>query len=191
MGADSAYLLAAGHGRRAGGPKAWLEHDGETLLERQVRFLRERFDPGNIVVTIQKEWTQRCRDIHAEVRWTAEDPEASPLHALQTLFTAVPFAGWAFFYHVDMPVWSRELFDLLEDRIPAAEAAGRDAVVPVREDRGGHPVLLSARLRAPLAALDPGRDRLDHWLRARKVERVEVSFAVIHENWNEGGVASR
>ncbi len=188
MSGSSVYLLAAGKGRRAGGPKAWLFHENETLLERQIRFLLGRFSPERIAVTIQTDWKERCSNIHREVRWTPEDPEASPLHALQTLMRTAPFDGWSFLYHVDMPVWEDGIFERLERRASDAEKA--DAILPVHKGKGGHPVLLSASSREAIAGLDPEKDRLDHWLRKQKVERLEGFPAVVHENWNEGRVGA-
>src|SRR3954452_8623538 len=34
-------VLAAGGGRRVGGPKAWVHHEGSLLVERAVRTVRE------------------------------------------------------------------------------------------------------------------------------------------------------
>lgn len=180
MSASKVYLLAAGRGRRAGGPKAWLEYRGTTLLERQITFLTRRFPPGDIAVTVQEAWMDRCRGLHPDVRWVPEDPESSALHALQTLLRRVPYTGRVFFFHVDMPVWHDEVFDRLEEGPISA-----DAVVPVYKGRGGHPVLLSQDLRAAAAALDPRTSRLDHFLKTRNVERLEVAHAAIGENWNE------
>ena len=53
------YLLAAGHGRRAGGPKAWQDYEGKPLLERQIEFLTKHFEPSAIAVSIQEEWKDR------------------------------------------------------------------------------------------------------------------------------------
>ncbi|MFH2201548.1 MAG: nucleotidyltransferase family protein [Elusimicrobiota bacterium] len=189
MSGFNVYLLAAGRGRRAGGPKAWLTHEGMPLLEKQVRFLLGRCAPARVAVTVQEEWLPRCRaELHAEVRWTAVDPDAQPLRSLQALLAAAPVTGWTFLYHVDMPVWDDRLFDQLQERVPEAEAAGAEAVVPVKDGRGGHPILLSPDACGALGALDPDNDRLDYWLRNRRVDRAAVPFAAIHENWNQGSV---
>jgi len=177
-----AILLAAGRGVRAGGPKAWAMHDGRPLLECQLRFLLTRFSPERISVSIQKEWEPRCRALSAGARWIAVDPDAPALASAIALLDGTP--DWTFLHHVDMPVWEPALFDRLASR--AAEDAGVEAVIPTFENRGGHPVLLSPAAVAAMAELDPAKHRLDHWLRARRVARVETDWPCVVENWNEG-----
>ena len=179
-----ALLLAAGRGKRAGGPKAWAPHDGHTLLESQLKFLLSRFRPESVFVTIQAEWRERCLELNRSVRWTPADPDAPAFASLKTLLTEDNAEAWRFIHHVDMPVWEPALFDALA----AAAANGgenHDALVPVFEGRRGHPVLLSPRAQTALARLDPARARLDRWLSEAKVLEVPGP-ACCRENWNEG-----
>ncbi len=53
-------LLAAGRGRRSGGPKAWRPYEGTTLLEAQLSFFRGLVDDKNISIAIQQDWRERC-----------------------------------------------------------------------------------------------------------------------------------
>jgi CTP:molybdopterin cytidylyltransferase MocA len=78
-----------------------------------------------------------------------------------------------------MRVWEPEVFRVLAERGAAAEAAA-----PVLGGRRGHPVFLSARLREDLLSLDPGSDRLDVWLRSRRLLEIDVPYPCIHDNWN-------
>lgn len=180
------YLLAAGLGTRAGGPKAWLEHEGKSLLARQLEFLLKRFPPTSLAVSVQEAWLDRCRGLHPLVQWVPVDPAAPPLGAFKALLGVMPISAWAFLYHVDMPVWDDELFYLLSSHRPKGGERPAEAIVPVHAGRAGHPVLLSPELADQLAALDPAGDRLDHWLRGRRVHRVEVAQSCVVENWNEG-----
>jgi CTP:molybdopterin cytidylyltransferase MocA len=179
-----AYLLAAGEGRRAGGPKAWAMHQGKTLLERQLQFLQGLLQPADLAVSVQAAWLERCRKLAPEVRWTAVEPSARPLGALQALLGSMPSRGWAFVYHVDMPVWEPELFEILLRR--ALESRDADAVAPEKGGRKGHPVLLSKSACHAVRLLDGAKDRLDVFLRSRREATVSVPFASIHENWNAG-----
>lgn len=180
--ARRAYLLAAGRGERAGGPKAWLEFDGKSLLRRQLDFLTGLFDPREVAVSIQPGWLGRCRALHQEVLWVPVDSRTSPLASLQALLTRAPPDAWAFVYHVDMPLWKPGLFKGMEAAIPLARRAA--AVVPVHGGRRGHPALLSPAAMSLLSALNPARDRLDHWLRGAEVHEVEAAAPCIHANWN-------
>ena len=104
--------------------------------------------------------------------------------AIQALMAAVPLERWTFLYHVDMPVWESALFDALAGRISAEGRSGVEALAPAYKGRKGHPLLLSPALGRDMLALDPLKDRMDHWLRARREETVDVPFPCIHENWN-------
>ena len=178
-----AALLAAGRGRRAGGPKAWLEHQGRPLLLRQLDFLLERFAPEDISVSIQKSWASRCAALHAGVRWVEVDPDSPPMASLLEILRARPGRSWMFFYHVDMPVWEPGLFEALYER-SLGVAPDLDAVVPTFQGRRGHPVLLSPSSIEELLKVDPARERLDEWLKARKVSALELPFACVLQNWN-------
>ena len=180
-----ALLLAGGNGVRAGGPKAWKEHKGVTLLEKQATFLLHKFPAGTVWITMQEAWKDRCDAVSPLVLWTPVDPDATPLGALQALIKRCVKGSWAFTYHVDMPLWEEALFTALEERIEDAEKSGSVAIVPIHKGRKGHPVVLSPQAQLELAGLDPGSDRLDHWLKTQKTLTVEVDFPCIHENWNE------
>jgi CTP:molybdopterin cytidylyltransferase MocA len=177
-----AYLLAAGKGQRAGGPKAWMLREGKTLLERQIEFLLTRCKPQDIYVSVQEVWLERCRAINADVNWVTVDPEGTAFGSLRRLSASASHA-WATLHHVDMPVWETSLFAALSAR--AVTACGSDAVVPVHDGQRGHPVILSPRLQRRLAAADPLTGRLDVILRESRVEELPVPFSCIHENWNE------
>jgi CTP:molybdopterin cytidylyltransferase MocA len=170
-------LLAAGRGRRAGGPKAWRPHDGTTLLEAHLDFFRGLFGASRISVAIQEEWRERCAALSPETTWVAADPDASPLDTLQKLIAASP-AELSFVLHVDMPVFDRGVYEAL------LRCEGF-AVVPSFDGRRGHPVLLTAEALTHLSLLDPAKDRLDVWLKERGAEEVCVAVPSVHLNLNE------
>jgi len=176
------YLLAAGQGRRAGGPKAWRDCAGQPLLQRQLEFLRGVLPASDIAVSIQADWLERCRALEPRAVWAVSDPEAAALASVQALARALPLQRWTFLCHVDMRVWEPEVFGLLAQR--AASSEDVEAWAPIEGGRRGHPVLLSPRLQDGLLALDPGRDRLDFWLRSRRVVDIPVPYPCIHDNWN-------
>lgn len=168
-------LLAAGHGKRAGGPKAWGPYAGKTLLEAHLGFLATVTAPENIDIAIQGEWLERCRALSPRVNWVASDPGAPALASLQALLRGAPGAR-AFVIHVDMPV-----FDL---RVWHALVAADGDAVPAYEGRRGHPVLLTPETLAEVARLDPAAGRLDQFLRNRAVTEVPVATDVILANLN-------
>jgi len=178
------YLLAAGRGRRAGGPKAWRDCGGRPLLQRQLEFLGGVFPAGRVAVSVQAGWEAACRTLPGAALWVPADPGAPALASLLALARALPLDRWTFLLHVDMRVWDPEAWESLARLIPRARQEGWDALVPVHEGRRGHPVLLGPDLRSGLLALDPAQDRLDSWLRGRCVREVPVSCASIRDNWN-------
>ena len=172
-------LLAAGRGRRSGGPKAWRPYEGTTLLEAQLSFFRGLVGDHHLSIAIQQDWHDRCCALSPDVTWVSADPEAHPLGSLQSLISASP-AERSFVLHVDMPVFLRNVYEDLW-KVPA------DAVAPTFGGRRGHPVLLSPKALAEISRLDPAKDRLDHWLRGHSVVEAPVSTGVIHLNLNEPG----
>jgi CTP:molybdopterin cytidylyltransferase MocA len=111
------------------------------------------------------------------VNWIAADPDAAPLASLQALLAATPRSR-SFILHVDMPVFDLRVWTALA-------AAGGDAV-PAFEGRRGHPVLLSAAALDEVSRLDAETERLDVFLRGRKIAEVPVATDVILANLNEG-----
>ncbi|MBI4369457.1 MAG: nucleotidyltransferase family protein [Elusimicrobia bacterium] len=177
---EQVYLLAAGQGTRMGGPKAWLNHRGKTLLRLQTQFLLKHFAPQGIFITIQGEWLKRCQAIHGGIRWIAVNPAAFPLGALMDLVRSNDRKHWAFLYHVDMPVWKYELFKSLKDQIGPNE----EAIAPAYQGRQGHPILLSPQIQQKILTLNPDRDRLDWWLKNRRIKIVETPDSCMLNNWN-------
>jgi CTP:molybdopterin cytidylyltransferase MocA len=176
MSAPRVRLLAAGHGKRAGGPKAWGPYAGKTLLEAQLGFLATVTAPENVDIAVQGEWLERCKDLSPRVNWVAADPDGAPLASLLTLMKGTPW-GRSFILHVDMPVFDLRVWKALE-------AVNGDAV-PVHQGRRGHPVILSARTLDEVLKLDPVKDRLDVFLRGRTIKEVTVNTDVIFANLNE------
>lgn len=169
-------LLAAGRGRRAGGPKAWRPYKGKTFLEAHLEFFFDLLGPEAVSVAVQDGWRERCRALSPKTVWVAADPDATPLDSLQRLIAASP-AARSFVLHVDMPIFERTVYESLWS------AAG-DAVVPVFDGRRGHPVLLAPSAFEEIGRLDPKTARLDSWLKDRAVDAA-VSTDSIHRNFNE------
>lgn len=181
MNAPRVLLLAAGHGRRAGGPKALAPFGGATMLEAHLAFLDNLVGPAKVSVSIQQPWLDRCLGMSGQVRWVPVDPDASPLASLQALIRAGRVER-SFVYHVDMPIFAPAVFEKL------AGAAGD--VVPSFNGKRGHPVLLGVPTLLEVLRLNPANDRLDEFLGKRGVVDVPVETDVILKNDNEGSTKS-
>jgi CTP:molybdopterin cytidylyltransferase MocA len=168
-------LLAAGHGRRAGGPKAWMPRGGKPLVEAQLDFLMTMTLPEKICVAIQADWLDYCRELSSKVLWVPVNPDLPALSSLQSLIRADRVEK-SYVLHVDMPVFDPVVFAQLA-------ASGGDAV-PSFNGKRGHPVLLSTLTLLDVQRLDPGRDRLDEFLGRRGIAVVPVESELILSNLN-------
>ncbi|MEK6544512.1 MAG: NTP transferase domain-containing protein [Elusimicrobiota bacterium] len=179
-------FLAAGRGRRSGGPKAWHEYQGKPLLAHHIDFLRTALHIDDIAISIQAGWEDRCRVLDARADWVVVDPDAPALASLIALIDTVKSGGRGhlrrFVYHVDMPLWDAGVFKRLN--APVAGSGEHMGIVPVFSGRRGHPVLLSPLAQDAVSRLDGQRDRLDSWLRSVSVLEVDAGSSVVLENWN-------
>ena len=131
-------VLAAGSGRRMGGPKALLELDGESLLQRAARLLAEA--GCSPIFAVVGDWDPGDVDAFLVINAEAAEGMASSIRAgLRALPKAAPAA---LFLTVDQPAVDAPLLRRLlalaatdPDR-PAAcgygETLGIPAVVPRR-----------------------------------------------------------
>jgi molybdenum cofactor cytidylyltransferase len=145
-------ILSGGASRRMGSPKALLEFQGETFLDRLIRVLGRACDP--IVVVVGQHAAQIRSGIQrvSEVRLAVNpDPERGMLSSLQCGLALVPAdAAAAMFLPVDHPNIEPRTVDLL------AECFRRDRApvsVPTYLGEHGHPVCIARAIVDELLAL--------------------------------------
>ncbi|MBI4345950.1 MAG: nucleotidyltransferase family protein [Elusimicrobia bacterium] len=171
------FLLAAGRGERAGGPKAWRDVDGRPALFGHLANIIGAV--ASVTVSVQAEWLPRCKEHAPAAYWVATDPDLPPLASLQALVAYRPSDAPGFVYHVDMPCYGRPVYRALLEGL-----RGADAAAPVVDGKRGHPVLLAPGLYDALLALDPATDRLDAFLRTREVREIPMTTGEVLENRN-------
>ncbi|MCG5444136.1 nucleotidyltransferase family protein [Micromonospora sp. NIE79] len=131
-------LLAAGAGRRYGRPKALVELDGEPLVRRAIRLLRDGgCDPVHVVLGAGAD---EMPDLPGAVpvrhdRWS-DGLGSSLLRGLASLPADVPATVVVL---VDQPLLS----PVAVRRVRAAYAGGALVAVATYAGRPGHPVLLA------------------------------------------------
>lgn len=182
----AALLLAGGHGRRAGGPKALKERDGQLLWRWQCDRLAA-LGCRPLAVLHPDAWLPQAGD--PPLGHVRADPDQPPFASLQAGLRALP-PGDVLVLPVDCPCPPRPVWVAVVAAAREAEARGRmwQAVQPEHDGRGGHPVLLSAVWRAALEAMDPATARLDHALASSTARlRVAVVHGAIHANFNLDG----
>lgn len=169
----AAVLLAAGASRRMGSPKALLEFQGETLLDRQIALYSSRCRPVVCVLGHGAETVAAgLRRAGEAVLVLNPRPERGQLSSLQCGLRSLPACGAVFFLPADSPGVHP---DTLAMMLSAWADAARPPAFLIPQDRGrrGHPVLMNAALIPEMLALPEGASARD-LVHARKPETVYV-----------------
>jgi len=138
---QAVLILAAGHGRRMGGPKALAVARGRTFLEHILARCAEGGAP--VTVTVDAAFRERVAALPGTegVCWVEADGTRPMLASVQAALAAAPFAGGLWVWPVDAPFISAAGWA----RARAAEAAAPEAVWKLRAGgRTGHPTWFPA-----------------------------------------------
>jgi CTP:molybdopterin cytidylyltransferase MocA len=163
-------LLAAGSGSRLGRPKALLEVDGHTFVERGVALLRDAgCDPVVVVLGADADQVPPLTDAETVVAADWADGIGASLRAgLSTLSTTDATACVVAL--VDQPEVGVDAVRRL-----LAVTADRDAAVATYDGQPRNPVLLSRRVWPDVSALAVGDVGARAWLRAHPDQVLEVA----------------
>jgi CTP:molybdopterin cytidylyltransferase MocA len=147
-------ILSGGASRRMGTPKALLQFQNETFLDRLIRVFSAVCDPIIVVVGEHADRIQsgvaRSRDVLFAVN---PDPERGMLSSLQCGLALVPAgAEAAMFLPVDHPHIEVSTLQTLAARFHADRAP---VTVPTYAGEHGHPVCIARQLIAELLTLPP------------------------------------
>lgn len=161
-------LLAAGAGRRWGGPKALAEIDGRSFLDIAVHTI-SRAELGWIAIVTGAEsekvrasltvprMSRDTRFSRATLQWV-HNPEwkAGRTGSLQRGLSALPdWAAGALIHQVDFPHVSAETFAALAGTFEFATDADDSIFLPVRQGRRGHPILIGKGIWPEIEAMGP------------------------------------
>lgn len=163
-------LLAAGAGSRIGGPKALLELDGRTFVERGVAVLRDAgCDPVLVVIGSGAQTVRPLvgADVVVALDWS-EGVGASLRSGLAVL--AKTAAAACVVTLVDQPLISVDAV-----RRVVALAGQADVAVATYAGEPQHPVLLDRVIWSDVAELAVGDVGARAWMRAHPSRVVEVS----------------
>lgn len=160
-------VLAAGRSSRLGTAKGLVEVKGRPWLELQLEAARRAGIPRPLVVLspeVKPLYTSAIAGLETlAVVVQNVMPERGPFSSLQCGLSRIASGAPAFVLPVDVPAAGPDVWQALA----GALHPGVDAVVPMLEGRGGHPVLLGAAFVGHLLALPPEAGRLDWELRDR------------------------
>ena len=143
-------LLAAGASTRMGRPKALLDFDGETALERLLDAFAGLARP--VVVTGKSSLpTGRARVV------PNPEPERGQTSSLKAGLRSVPPDAAGFLFHpVDFPLLSRSDVDRLVAAFLDPRYAAKSIFIPSFGLRRGHPVLCRREMAREFLALPDG-----------------------------------
>jgi len=175
----NAVLVAGGHGRRAGGPKALKIRDGQLMWQWQVRAMVAAgcsqiaavLHPAAVAAAPP---TPPAALGFFNLFIVTADPDAEMLASLQRGLAALSGAVEkpAFMLPVDCPCPSPDVFAALVERAERLNSRGKSwSVIRPWVDyegrrRRGHPVLLGPALIDLVRAADPATGRLDRLISA-------------------------
>lgn len=145
-------ILAAGASRRMGTPKALLDYQGETFLNRLIRVLGGVCDP--VIVALGYDAAEIRAAAQGRARFVVNpDPSRGQLSSLQTALAEVPDDAEGFlFVPVDCPAAEPETVRRIVETLLSTDAP---LVIPRLEGRRGHPVCARRELIAEFLALPP------------------------------------
>ena len=201
-------LIAGGHGRRAGGPKALRQVGDDLAWRMQARALLAAGCDEVVAVLHPDAWLKAWTTLADPsatpgVRCVAADPDAPMFASVQRGLTVMADGAdaadvrWALL-PVDCPMPGAAVLRALRDAADGDEDAAksrdddgwwvaRPFVATAHGPRFGHPLLLAPVAAAALRAMDATETRLDRWIAgldaAARLD-VEVADAGILANHN-------
>lgn len=179
MTSTAGLVLAAGEGRRFGGPKAPFVLDGERLVDRAVRVLREAgCDP---VVVVLGAWVGDVPD--ADIVVNDDWPSGMGSSLRRGLEHLGPDVDRALVTLVDLPGLTAEAVRRLVAEEPADP---RESLASATYDEvRGHPVLLGRAHWAGVAATATGDRGARAYLADHEVTLVEVGDVATGDDLDE------
>jgi CTP:molybdopterin cytidylyltransferase MocA len=158
-------VLAAGAGRRFGTPKAPVVVDGERLVDRAVRVLRE--GGCRPVLVVLGAWIGGVPDAEVIVNDDWQSGMASSLRIGLTEMAQLTDAQRALVTLVDLP-------GLTAAAVERLAASSDDLAVATYSGDRGHPVLMSREHWASVAESVSGDQGARRYLQSHSVSLVEV-----------------
>jgi molybdenum cofactor cytidylyltransferase len=154
VGSIACIILSGGASRRMGRPKALLQFQNETFLDRLIRIFSRVCDPIIVVLGQHAHQIQAGIERGRDVLFAENpDPERGMLSSLQCGLALVPgSADAAMFLPVDHPNIELSTVETLATRFRADRAP---VTAPTYAGEHGHPVCISSALVTELLALPP------------------------------------
>ena len=182
----AALILAAGESKRMGTPKALLQHEGRTFLERLLVAARHpQIAITRVVLGCHSEQVQAKLQLVPSSIVLNPEWAKGQLSSVQAGLKALPTGttDGAILFLVDHPFVSSRLVDTL---IGQFYRSNKSIVLPVFREKRGHPVIFSSTLYDELLAApaDVGA-RAVVWAHASEVLEVPTEEEGVVLNLND------
>lgn len=173
-------VLAAGASTRMGEPKALLEVDGVTFLERAVHLLRDAGCRYVVAVVNDDDWVERLADVSGAAVVINENEGAEQIDSLRLGIVNLPDGAAAV---VVLPVdFPRVSLETVKRLVREFEQSSAPILNPAYNGEAGHPVLFARALLPELlepALPDGARTVIDRHAREACAIAVEDAGILI------------
>jgi len=161
----SCVILSAGSSMRMGADKALLKFGSEKTFIQKITetYLLAGIDQVIVVVNsgLFKLINDRSLTLSTKVKLVINDkPELGRFYSLQTGVKHLKTGNSCFFQNIDNPFTSEEL---LKELIIHQDEA--DVILPINQDRAGHPVLISPQVVQGIITVMDYEIRIDAFLK--------------------------
>jgi molybdenum cofactor cytidylyltransferase len=180
----SCIILSAGSSARMGTHKALLKFDSERTFLQKITETYSLAGIEQVIVVVHSELYKLIKKsditLSEKVLLVINDkPELGRFYSLQTGIKHLKTGNYCFFQNIDNPfiseAWLNELI------IHKGEA---DVIMPVFEERKGHPVLINPKVVQEIASTIDYDVRIDAFLKQFAEKRVEIQDRRIPLNIN-------
>lgn len=179
----SVLILAGGKSERMKSPKPFLLIEGKTFVEKIIEgYLKLGIE--NIFVILNHHFLQYIPKIPNDLKIILnQHPEYGRFYSIRAGLKKMPSSNYIFIHNVDNPfVDERVIKKMWKVRSPDG------FVVPVYNGQGGHPILISEKIRDKILSIDNLSYTLRDIVRYYKRIEIEVDSEKILANintWNE------
>ncbi|MCX6335123.1 MAG: nucleotidyltransferase family protein, partial [Bacteroidia bacterium] len=149
-----AIILAAGESKRMRFPKMLLPFRGTTILEQVIEnVINSQVDETVVVLGAESDEIQKVTGNWPVKHCYNADYKEGMLSSVKCGFRFLPhYFEAALVFQGDQPMIKPEITDMV---IAAYRRSGKGIVMPVFENKRGHPLLLSSRYLEEISSLSP------------------------------------
>ncbi|MGZ5543666.1 MAG: nucleotidyltransferase family protein [Limisphaerales bacterium] len=165
-----AIVLAAGQGRRMGGPKWQLKIAGRSFLDHVLQTLRDA-GLSQIVCVVGRQFPARVQGLFPGVAFVPNNQaNAAMLSSVKIGLTQLMDLRGVLIVPVDHPLVRKRTYTaLMEKFIEDADSV----VKPIHQEQSGHPILIPQRLFAQIMRSD-SQESLNELIRTSNLKQVRL-----------------